>query len=42
MSKVADILVKILDTKALEVAARKQRISLSQIESELEGIAPWN
>jgi indole-3-glycerol phosphate synthase len=40
MSKVADILVQILDTKAREVAERKQRVSLQQIQSELEGIAP--
>ncbi len=40
MSKVADILVKILDTKTREVAERKQQISLQQIKSELENIAP--
>ncbi len=40
MSKIADILVRILDTKAQEVAERKQKISLQQIKSELENIAP--
>ena len=40
MSKIADILVRILDTKAREVAERKQQISLQQIKSELENIAP--
>jgi indole-3-glycerol phosphate synthase len=40
MSKIADILVKILDTKTREVAERKQQISLQQIKSELENIAP--
>ncbi|MFW2439974.1 MAG: indole-3-glycerol phosphate synthase TrpC [Arenicellales bacterium] len=40
MSKVADILVNILDTKAREVAERRQRISLQQIQSELVSIAP--
>ncbi|MEA1890354.1 MAG: indole-3-glycerol phosphate synthase TrpC [Pseudomonadota bacterium] len=40
MSKVADILVKILDTKAREVAERKRHIPLRQIQSELEGIKP--
>ena len=39
MSKVADILVKILDTKAREVAERKQHVSLRQIQSQLEGMA---
>ena len=39
MSKVADILVKILDTKAREVAERKQLVSLQQIQSNLEGMA---
>ena len=40
MSKIADILVRILDTKAREVAERKKRISLQQIKSELENISP--
>lgn len=40
MNKIADILVRILDTKAREVAERKQQISLQQIKSELENIAP--
>jgi indole-3-glycerol phosphate synthase len=40
MSKIADILVKILDTKSREVAERKQQISLQQIQSELKDIAP--
>lgn len=40
MSKVADILVRILDTKAREVSERKQRISLQQIQTELVSIAP--
>ena len=39
MNKVADILVKILVTKAREVAERKQRVSLQQIQSQLEGMA---
>jgi indole-3-glycerol phosphate synthase len=39
MTKVADILVKILDTKAREVAERKQRVSLQQIQSQLEHVA---
>ena len=39
MSKVADILVKILATKAVEVAERKQKIPLQKIKSELESIA---
>jgi indole-3-glycerol phosphate synthase len=38
VSKIADILVKILDTKAREVAERKQKKSLQQIKSELESI----
>ena len=40
MNKIADILVRILDTKAREVADRKQRVSLQQIKSELENVAP--
>jgi indole-3-glycerol phosphate synthase len=40
MSKVADILLKILDTKAREVEQSKQQVSLQQIKSELESIAP--
>lgn len=39
MSKVADILLKILETKAREVADRKQSIPLQRIQSELEGVA---
>src|SRR5210317_331895 len=38
MSKVADILVKILDTKGREVAERKQRLSLQEIQSQLEAM----
>ena len=38
MSKVADILLKILDTKAREVEQSKQQISLQQIKSELQSI----
>jgi len=40
MSQVADILVRILDTKAREVVERKQRLPLMQIQEELKGIAP--
>lgn len=40
MRKVADILVRILDTKADEVAERKQQMSLQQIKDELENVAP--
>ena len=42
MSKVADILVKILDTKTREVAERKQRLTLQQIQSQLESAAGSN
>jgi indole-3-glycerol phosphate synthase len=38
MSKIADILVKILDTKAREVEERKQTKTLQQLKSELDGI----
>jgi len=40
MSKLADILLKILDTKAQEVVERKQRLPLMQIQQKLKGIAP--
>ena len=40
MSQVADILVRILDTKAREVVERKRRLPLVQILEELKGIAP--
>jgi indole-3-glycerol phosphate synthase len=36
----ADILLRILDTKAREVAERKLRLPLSQIKEQLKGIAP--
>lgn len=39
MSRVADILVKILATKSAEVADRKQRLSLQQLQAKL-GTAP--
>lgn len=40
MSKLADILLKILDTKAQEVVVRKQRLPLMLIQQKLKDIAP--
>lgn len=40
MSKLADILQKILDTKAQEIVERKQRLPLMQIQQKLKDIAP--
>ncbi len=40
MSKLADILQKILDTKALEIVERKQRLPLIQIQQKLKDSAP--
>ncbi|HEC27104.1 MAG TPA: indole-3-glycerol phosphate synthase TrpC [Gammaproteobacteria bacterium] len=40
MSKLADILLKILDTKAQEIVERKQRLPLMQIQQKLKDIAP--
>ena len=40
MSKIADVLVRILDTKKREVTERKQTLPLQQIQSQLEALAP--